>query len=119
MGWAYSVDLRERVIAAFDLGDMTDEKVAGLFQVGEATVHRWKRLNRETGSVVPKPPRGGGMPPRVAPENYDVVRAMVKEEPDLSVPKMRKQSEIVALRRRSSHGEDGGCGRGGIACGSP
>ena len=85
MGWAYSVDLRERVVAAFDVGGMTDEDAAELFQIGEATVHRWKRLKRETGSVVPKPPRGGGMPPRVAPEQYDLVRTMVKEEPDLTV----------------------------------
>lgn len=34
MGWAYAVDLRERVIAAFDAGNMTDEQVAALFKVG-------------------------------------------------------------------------------------
>ncbi len=85
MGWAYSVDLRERVVAVFDAGDMTDEEVAELFRVGEATVHRWKRLKRETGSLVPRPRRGGGMPPRVAPERYDLVREMVRAEPDLTV----------------------------------
>lgn len=51
MGWAYSLDLRERVVGAFDAADMTDEQVAEVFQVGEATVHRWKRLKRETGSL--------------------------------------------------------------------
>ncbi len=65
---------------------MTDEEVAVLFNVGEATVHRWKRLKRETGSVVPRPPQGGAMPPRVAPEQSDLVRAIVKEEPDLTIP---------------------------------
>jgi transposase len=73
MGWAYSLDLRERVVGAFDAGGMTDEQVAEVFRVGEATVHRWKRLKRETGSLVPPPPRGGGMPPRIAPERYDLV----------------------------------------------
>jgi transposase len=38
MGWAYSVDLRERVVAAFDRTGMTEEQVAALFKVGEATV---------------------------------------------------------------------------------
>jgi transposase len=52
MGWAYSLDLRERVFGAFDAGDMTDEQVAEVLQVGEATVHRWKRLRRETGADV-------------------------------------------------------------------
>jgi transposase len=88
MGWAYSVDLRERVVAAFDVGGMSDEQVASLFKVGEATVHRWKRLKRETGSLVPKLPNGGGMPPRVAPEQYEVVRAIVRDEPDLTVPEV-------------------------------
>jgi transposase len=86
MGWAYSVDLRERVVSAFDIGDMTDEEAATLFQVGEATVHRWKRLKRETGSLVPRPPRGGGMLPRVAAEQYELVRAIVSEQPDVTIP---------------------------------
>jgi transposase len=88
MGWAYSLDLRERVVGAFDVGDMTDEQVAELFQVGEATVHRWKRLRRDTGALVPRPPRGGGMPPRVAPEKYDLVREIMRSEPDLTVPEV-------------------------------
>ena len=53
------MDLRERVVGAFDGGDLTDEQVAEIFRVGEATVHRWKRLKRETGSLVPPPPQGG------------------------------------------------------------
>ncbi len=59
MGCAYSVDLRERVISTFDAGDMTDEQVAAFFRIGEATVHRWKRLKRETGSVKRRPGGGG------------------------------------------------------------
>ena len=49
MGWSYSLDLRKRVVGAFEAGDKTDEEVAELFQVGEATVHRWKRLERRPG----------------------------------------------------------------------
>jgi transposase len=44
MGWAYSVDLRERVVAAFDRAGMTDQEAAAQFKIGEATVRRWKRL---------------------------------------------------------------------------
>ena len=82
------MDLRERVVAAFDAGDMTDEGMAGLFRVGEATVHRWKRLKRETGSLVPRPPRGRGMPPRVAPKQCDLERAIIGEQPDATVPEV-------------------------------
>jgi transposase len=83
MGWAYSVDLRERVVAACDRTDMTEEQVAAFFKVGEATVRRWKRLKRETGSLERKP-GGGGNPPRVEPKQYAIVRAIVAEKADLT-----------------------------------
>jgi transposase len=83
MGWAYSVDLRERVVAAFDRAGMTDQEAAALFKIGEATVRRWKRLKRETG-VLERRPGGGGNPARVGPERYGVVRAILEEKPDLT-----------------------------------
>ena len=52
MAKGYSDDLRERVVAALQRGGLTDEAVAKLFQIGEATVHRWKRLKRETGGTL-------------------------------------------------------------------
>lgn len=91
MGWAYSVDLRERVIAAFNVGKSTDEQVAALFKVGEATVHRWKRLRRETGALEPKA-FDGGMPPRVGPEHHELVRKIVREQPDLTVQEVAWES---------------------------
>jgi transposase len=83
MGWAYSVDLRERVVAAFDRTGMTDQEAAAIFKIGEATVRRWKRLRRVTGALDHKP-FGGGNPPRVATEQYPIVRAIVEEQPDLT-----------------------------------
>ena len=83
MGWAYSVDLRERVVAAFDRTGISDQEAAELFNLGEATVRRWKRLRRETGSLEPKK-FGGGNPPRVSQDLYPVVRAIVEEKPDLN-----------------------------------
>jgi len=83
MGWAYSIDLRERVVAAFDRTGMTDKEAAALFKIGEATVRRWRRLRRETGTLEPKP-FGGGNPPRVAPEQYPIVLAIIEDKPDLT-----------------------------------
>jgi len=45
MGWAYSVDLRERVVAAFDRAGMTDQEAAALFRIGEATVRFSRRAS--------------------------------------------------------------------------
>ncbi|WNG44872.1 transposase [Archangium minus] len=59
----YSTDLRERVLAACERG-LTIEEVARQFEVGTATVKRWRQFRRQRGSVEPAP-HGGGKPPRV------------------------------------------------------
>jgi transposase len=52
---AYSMDLRERVLAAVDRGTPRKEIVRTL-GISEPTIRRYLRLRRETGSVAPKPP---------------------------------------------------------------
>lgn len=54
---AYSEDLRERVVRAVAVGTPRDE-VAATFAVSSATITRWLRLKRETGSLAPKPAPG-------------------------------------------------------------
>ncbi len=54
MGRPYSVDLRERVVAAFRSG-VGRAEVAVRFEVSESSVQRWARRARESGSVAPKP----------------------------------------------------------------
>jgi transposase len=51
---AYSMDLRERVLAAVDRRTPRKEIVRTL-GVSEPTIRRYLRLRRETGSVAPKP----------------------------------------------------------------
>jgi transposase len=52
---AYSMDLRERVLAAVDRGTPREEIVRTL-GVSQPTIRKYLRLRRETGSVAPKPP---------------------------------------------------------------
>jgi transposase len=52
---AYSMDLRERVVAAVDRGTPRKEIVRTM-GVSEPTIRRYLRLRRETGSLAPKPP---------------------------------------------------------------
>jgi transposase len=56
---AHPVELRERVVAAYESGELSYAAVAARFEVGIASVKRWTRLSREVGSVSPRP-RGGG-----------------------------------------------------------
>ena len=50
---AYSLDLRKRVLRAWDKG-MDAESVAAKYEVSRAWVHRLVQRRRETGSVAPR-----------------------------------------------------------------
>src|ERR1700712_3654156 len=60
MGRPYSLDLRERVVAAMTAG-MSGQKAAQHFSIGESSALRWARRARETGSPKAKP-MGGTRP---------------------------------------------------------
>lgn len=60
MGKALPEELRKRAVEAY-LHDeeATIAQVAQRFQIGVASLYRWVKLFRETGSLQPKPPSGG------------------------------------------------------------
>src|SRR5205809_7324568 len=53
MGKPYSMDPRERVVAAVETGGMSCHRAAALFVVGVSTAILWVRRLREIGSVAP------------------------------------------------------------------
>src|SRR5260221_12597723 len=53
MGKPYSMDLRERVVAAVETGGLSCHQAAAQFGVGVSTAIVWGRRLRETGSVAP------------------------------------------------------------------
>jgi transposase len=50
---AYSMDLREKLLAAVD-GGMSREQAAAVFGVSVPSIERYVRLRRETGSLAPR-----------------------------------------------------------------
>jgi transposase len=68
MGRPYSVDLRERVVAAVEKGGTSRRRAATQFGVGITTVINWVRRSRETGSVAPGK-MGGHKPKAIAGEH--------------------------------------------------
>ncbi len=67
MGKPYSMDLRERVVAAVDNGGLSCHRAAAQFGVGVNTAIIWIRRFRETGSVAPGQ-MGGHKPKAIAGE---------------------------------------------------
>jgi transposase len=70
----YSIELRERVIQAYEAGQGSYPVIGALFAVGEATVKRWVWRFHRDGVVAPRP-RGGGTPSTISASDLEVLLA--------------------------------------------
>jgi transposase len=78
MAEAHSIELRTRVVAAYESGAGSYPEIAARFDVGEASVKRWVHLQRREGDVAPTP-KAGGMPSRIALADIEGALAIVKD----------------------------------------
>lgn len=77
---AISADLRRRAVEAYEQKEGTLPVIAERFAVGVASLGRWARRKRETGSVE-RAPRAGGNPRRVTPAGEALLREWVGDDP--------------------------------------
>ena len=80
---AYSIDLRERTLAALDRG-MSRLEVVATFQVSLASLKRWHAARRDTGTLNPRP-ASGGLAATITPEQETDLRAQVAAFPDATL----------------------------------
>ena len=78
----YPVAFRARALALLDAGRSLGE-VAELLDVGTATLKRWRRQRRETGSFAPR--TGPGRPARIGPYQHAALRAQIRAHPDATL----------------------------------
>jgi transposase len=81
MGAPYSLDLRERVVAAVAAG-VSLEAAADRFQVSYSSAQRWARRATKTGSPAALPM--GGKKPFTLAEESEWIRARLAEKPDIT-----------------------------------
>jgi transposase len=84
---AYSMDLRERVVAACDDGTETREEVAERFGVSTSFIRKLLRRRRQSDSVAPKP-HAGGVKPTLKPKDLKQVRTLVRQQPDATLEEL-------------------------------
>ncbi len=82
MARAYSLDLRERVVAAVAAGESC-RAVAATFRVSVASVVKWSQRFRATGSAAARPM--GGKRPYVLASEREWLLARLAEKPDLTL----------------------------------
>jgi transposase len=92
---AYSMDLRERVLADCDAGLPTGE-VATKYRVSASWVRRLKQRRHAPGAVAPRITRPG---PKPSWDEYaDRLRAAVRQTPDATLEELRSRLGLsVAL----------------------
>ena len=93
----YSLDLRERVVKAYEQGKGSIAQIAQMFNVGQTFVKKMLRLKRETHDLSPRP-HAGGKPPSLSAENLALLRARVHQQNDLSLVELQallqQQSQV-------------------------
>lgn len=104
---AYSLDLRQKVIDAYDRG-MKTQAVAELFGVSKAWARRLKQRRRERGTIEPLPP-SGGVEPILREEDHAKIHAYFKAHPDTTIPALKAAlgtdaSEVTVWRAARSLG---------------
>jgi transposase len=94
----YSMDLRERAVAAVEAGQ-SRRAVARLFRVGISTVIRWVQRQKSTGSCAARPM--GGKRRAVLLSERDWVLARIAAAPDITIRGLR--AELAARGTKVSY----------------
>lgn len=93
----YSMDLRERVIAAVDAKEGSLRQLARRYRIGLSTLTRWLRRRRRCHTLAPKP-HGGGHPPALDDAARRRLRAAVRKHPDATLEELAQHIGVRCSR---------------------
>lgn len=85
-----SLDLRKRILKAYDRGDATREQVARRFDVSLGMVKKLIQQRRHIGNISPQHHRSGRKPV-ILDSHRRELRVMLAEHPDLTLEEMRER----------------------------
>jgi len=98
---AYSLDLRERVVAAYEKGNNTIAEIAERYAVGQTFLKKMLRQKRENGSLERLPPRAGAK--KVLSDTHRRWLAkQIKEQPDTTLAELQEDFQETKKVRVSS-----------------
>jgi transposase len=88
-----SNDLRKRILDAVDNKEGSRRKLAARFKVNTSTITRLLQLRRQTGSIEPRPHRGG-KPPALDQRGLQRLRRLVRKQPDATLRQLQQHLGI-------------------------
>jgi len=87
---AYSLDLRQRVVTAYENGVETILEVAERFAVSDSFIKKLLRRKRTTGTIAPVGHRGG-QPKRLSQKHRKWLLKTVLAQPDITLGDLRQR----------------------------
>jgi len=88
-----SLDLRERIVAAYDAEEGSREEIGRRFRVSLGMVKKLLAQRRRTGEIGPRHYRCGRKP-LITQEHRQRLQQMLKQKPGLTLEQMRKALSI-------------------------
>lgn len=99
---ALPIELRERVVRAYNGREGGYEEIAARFCVGICSVRRWVALHRDTGSTEKRPHKGRKA--KISIEELPELEALVLEKPDRTAEELTQiwiKNKKVEMHRSS------------------
>jgi transposase len=84
---AYSTDLREKIVMAYESGRGTLDEMASSFEVDRRTVSRLLQRYREGYGLAPKP-HGDGYPASLDDRRLGLLHRQVEQQPDATLEEL-------------------------------
>ena len=89
-----SLDLRERILAAYDADEGTREEVAHRFRVSLGMIKKLLQQRRRTGDIAPRH-RFSGRKPKILDRHRQHLRRLLAQQPDLTLGELRTATRLA------------------------
>lgn len=87
---AYSIDLRQKLVDAYEKGNVSQRQLAEQFCVATSFVQKILKQYRETGDLSPKV-RQNQTPTKLNPQQLEILRQIVEAENDATLDELRQK----------------------------
>ena len=86
---AYSIDLRKRVLAAYDSGKYSLNQIAEQFQVTTRWIQELRQQRKQEGSIAPRP-SNKGRKPVFQGDNLEKLEQFIDANPDATLEEIKR-----------------------------
>ena len=87
------MDLRERIVAAYDRGEATRQQIAERYDVSLGMVKKLLQQRRKTGDLAPRH-KNSGRKPKITAKHQRHLKRLVTAHPDMTLEELREAIEV-------------------------